>query len=214
MSSLLRRVEDTRQLEAVECRIVLVGSASVGKTSIIRRYVDNEFLEESSASPTINLDVAERIEADWDPPMKLTIWDTVGQERFGVMSTSAIKRAHVLIVVYAIDDEQSFDTAREWLDKLSEERGGNTVTILVGNKLDRVAQGQERVDEQRASLLCETAGCSAHYRVSAKTNAVVRDIFSGIQRIYAQNPMYFAGKKGVITVSSQNNNNQRRGCMC
>lgn len=213
MSSLLRRVEDTQQLEAVECRIVLVGSASVGKTSIIRRYVDNEFLEQSSASPTTGLDVCDRIEADWDPPMKLSIWDTAGQERFGALTTTAIKKAHVLIVVYAIDDAQSFDTAREWLNKLSEERGGNAVTILVGNKLDRVAQGEERVDEELASQLCKTAGCCAHYRVSAKTNAVVRDIFSTIQLIYAQNPMYFAGKKGIITISAQNDN-QRRGCMC
>ena len=69
--------------------------------------------------------------------MKLHIWDTAGQDRFKSIAPLYYKYAHAALVVYAIDDEQSFTAVGGWIEQLDEHANvPKMVKFLIGNKSD------------------------------------------------------------------------------
>ena len=69
--------------------------------------------------------------------MKLHIWDTAGQDRFKSIAPLYYKDAHAALVVYAIDDEPSFNAVSGWIDQLDEHANvPKMVKFLIGNKSD------------------------------------------------------------------------------
>ena len=86
---------------------MLVGNSNVGKTCIATRYKEGKFT--SDHAPTVG---ASYFQKNFSFPdgstLKLQIWDTAGQEKFKSVAPLYYKGAHAALVVYAIDDEESF----------------------------------------------------------------------------------------------------------
>lgn len=220
MSNLLRkRQAEPEECEAIECRILFVGSPDCGKTSIIQRYTRNTFSEEKQSSPRfIGIDPLDHLELEFEPPVKFVIWDSNGAEAFECTKSSVFRSSHIIVVVYAIDDEQSFSTAERWLKKIRKARGSNCITMLVGNKFDRAKDAESPVvKKSQGENLSERYDCKLHIQTSAKTNAAVRDIFSKVPEIYAQEPGVFAGAQSVIRLeppSSTSSSQTSKKCSC
>ena len=87
-------------------KILTIGESQVGKTSILRRYVDNKFERHHLA--TIGIDYQTKTLKIKDKEIKLKIWDTAGQERYRNIANQAYKGADGIILVYDITDELSF----------------------------------------------------------------------------------------------------------
>ncbi|TNV75826.1 hypothetical protein FGO68_gene10410 [Halteria grandinella] len=120
----------------LEAKIVLVGSSGVGKTCIATRYKEGKF--ESDYKATVG---AAYFQKNFGFPdgtqLKLHIWDTGGSEKFKSVAPLYYKDAHAALIVYAIDDEQSFQQVDYWLDQLRDH--GNMpkmVKYVIGNKSD------------------------------------------------------------------------------
>ena len=118
-----------------EIKLLTLGNASVGKSSIILKYTDNIF--DSNSLSTLGVDFKQKkIKLKNGNIIKLQIYDTAGQERFKSVSHSFIKKAEGVILMYDIGFKQSFEAIDNWFESIKENGKENLPIILVGNKCD------------------------------------------------------------------------------
>lgn len=96
MSSPANSSQDSQGIAAL--KILLVGTSSVGKSSLLLRYTDDEYLGPEEASATIGVDYKIKSISVGGKRYKLSIWDTAGQERFRTLTSSYYRGAHGVIV--------------------------------------------------------------------------------------------------------------------
>ncbi|PLW19789.1 hypothetical protein PCASD_20818, partial [Puccinia coronata f. sp. avenae] len=113
----------------VQVKLVLLGEAAVGKSSVVLRFVQNDLKR------TRNLPLKCRLE---DKIIKFEIWDTAGQERFHSLAPMYYRNAQAAIVAYDITKSSSLDKAKSWVKELQRQGHPNIVIALIGNKLDLV----------------------------------------------------------------------------
>jgi len=116
-------------------RVVIVGDQTVGKTSLLLRFVDNVFIAENVTTNGANM--KSRIVQLGKKTVQLNIMDTCGQELFRTISRSIYHNADAVIVVYDQGNEKSFNNVQFWLrevDKYS--NNPNCHKVVVGNKTD------------------------------------------------------------------------------
>lgn len=129
--------------ERLVVKIIVLGCANVGKTSLMKRYCQNTFTQTRRA--TIGVDFAtKRVEVNGQSVL-LQIWDTAGQERFhgGTLGGPFYRGADGALIVYDLSDAQTFDQVDQWrrelLSKLTRENDEGAIpTVVVGNKTDKV----------------------------------------------------------------------------
>lgn len=128
-------------------KIVLAGDSATGKTSLIRRYLNNKF--DSDYVSTIGIDFGKKTILTPDNSyVQLHIWDTCGQERFDSVSSQYFRGAHCIIIVYDITQRNSFNCIeKRWINTIKENCENATYVVLVGNKLDK------RIAKQKALKL-------------------------------------------------------------
>jgi small GTP-binding protein len=120
----------------IQVKLVLLGEAAVGKSSVVMRFVNNEF--QPNKEPTIGaafLTQKCRLE---DRSLRYEIWDTAGQERFHSLAPMYYRNAQAAVVVYDITKGTSLEKAKSWVKELQRQANPNIVIALVGNKLDLV----------------------------------------------------------------------------
>jgi len=124
--------------------IITLGSSEVGKTCIIRRYIDNEYI--SSTISTIGIDCKAKIFTINSIKYKIIYYDTAGQERYASISSKYIKSANGVILVYDITNKKTFSKIEEWSNIL-ERNNKNYSAVLVGNKMDLESERQVSTNE-------------------------------------------------------------------
>ena len=129
--------------EIEQFKVILLGDSGVGKSAIIGRFSDNEF--HASHITTIGVDFRYKDVTVDGTTVRLQIWDTAGQERFRTITNKFYRNTSAIIIVYAIDDVNSFQNVRTWLadidSHISADQGSansepKLVKYLVGNKAD------------------------------------------------------------------------------
>ena len=121
-------MEDEENKE--EIKIILVGSNGVGKSSIILRYINDQFNE--NLAPTINSKQTSKSVIFKEFKTKLTydIWDTVGQEIFRGISKLFYNNSSIVILVYDITLEKSFiDIQDVWYEEVKNNTSPNVGKI-------------------------------------------------------------------------------------
>jgi Ras-related protein Rab-6A len=126
-------------------KLVFLGDQSVGKTSIITRFMYDKF--DQNYQPTIGIDFLSKTLYLEDRTVRLQLWDTAGQERFRSLIPSYIRDSSVAVIVYDVSNRQSFLNTARWVDEVRTERGKDVVIVLVGNKTDLVDKRQVSVEE-------------------------------------------------------------------
>ena len=153
-------------------KVLLVGNSSVGKSSLLLRFVDNQWND--LFVPTIGVDFKIRTMEIDNKNVKLQIWDTAGQERFKNITASYYRGAHGIFVVYDISDTESFKNINNWLIEIEKNANKNVYKILVGNKCD--LEDKRTVSYQQGKELAETYGMQ-FIETSAKSNTNVDEAF-------------------------------------
>ncbi|XP_047398680.1 ras-related protein Rab-17 isoform X1 [Sciurus carolinensis] len=156
-------------------KLVLLGSGSVGKSSLVLRYVKDDF---KSVLPTVGCAFFTKVVDLGASSLKLEIWDTAGQEKYRSVCHLYFRGASAALLVYDITRKDSFHKAQQWLADLEKElHPGEVVVMLVGNKTDLGAQrevtfqeGKEFAESNRL-LFMET---------SAKLNLQVSEVFCAV----------------------------------
>lgn len=157
-------------------KLVLLGEAAVGKSSLVLRFVKGQFHEYQESTigaafltQTVHLD---------DTTVKFEIWDTAGQERYHSLAPMYYRGAQAAIVVYDVTNPDTFARAKTWVKELQRQASPNIVIALAGNKCDLPTRAINQEDanayaEENNLLFMET---------SAKTAANVNEIFMAIAK--------------------------------
>jgi len=211
-------------------KLLLIGNSSVGKSSLLMRFTDAQFLPEDESSATIGVDFRVCKLEVGGRRVKLSIWDTAGQERFRTITSSYYRGAQGIIVAYDISNRETFDALPRWFTELETYVSPNVVKMLVGNKLDK--EFSRAVSEEEGRRFAERNGC-LFLEASAKTNIGVREAFLELVERILQTPELWAPAAprvtttatkanatqnqtmpGSIDLSAQQDQQQDGGCGC
>jgi small GTP-binding protein len=153
-------------------KIIFVGDAGVGKTTIISRIMDSPFSD--TYEPSIGIDFMSKNIKYHGQNIKLQIWDTAGQEKYKGLIPSYVRNSSVVFVVYDVSSKTSFDNIPKWINFIKSIE--NTTLILCGNKID--LQNRE-VQKETGEEFAKKEGIF-FFEVSAKTNENVKNMFYNV----------------------------------
>lgn len=158
-------------------KIVFLGDQSVGKTSLITRFMYDTFDDQYAA--TIGIDfLSKTMYLEDNKTVRLQLWDTAGQERFRSLIPSYIRDSHVAVVCYDITNKKSFTSLEKWINDVRMERGEDVIVVVVGNKSDLNAKRQ--VSSEEAETFSTDVGAKFFIETSTKANHNVKLLFKRI----------------------------------
>ena len=154
-------------------KVSLIGDAATGKTSIITRFIDDVFKEETSTTigvdfKIVSLDLGENTYA------KMQIWDTCGSERFKSITASFLKSCSAFILVFDLNRKNTFKSIENWI-KIINENTKPKFLILIGNKCDLIRD----VNKDEIISFCEKNKLN-YIEISVKENKNVEKIFKEV----------------------------------
>ena len=121
--------------EKYRYKIIILGEANCGKSSCAYRFINEEFPTELKS--TVGIDFYSRNIIYNDEKINLIIWDSAGQERFGIITKNYIRNINGIILMFDLSDIKSFERLNYWLGSLEDIMDLDDIPIiLVGNKCD------------------------------------------------------------------------------
>ena len=190
--------------------LMLLGDGQVGKTSLILRLTGNEF-NDSQLTTVGKESYVQQVDLH-GYTLKMKIWDTAGQERFKSMSVQVIKTSDAVILVYAINDKNSFLALDTWLGKLNETTDlSKKPIIIIGNKAD-LDESQREISYEEGKKYAESKGYH-FYETSAKTSQGVQEAFNDIfEQLYTCYESEITGKSKAKQAITLSDSQKKRRC--
>ncbi|KAF7665340.1 hypothetical protein LDENG_00146390 [Lucifuga dentata] len=160
-------------------RIIMLGDSTVGKSSLLKRYTEDLFLE--SINQTVGVDFyVHFLEVELGVRVKLQFWDTAGQERFRSVTRSYYRNSVGGLLVFDITNRASFDNIKEWHEEVCERvKPHKVLFMLVGHKSD--LDSERVVSREEAEKLAGQLGL-VYVETSAKTGQNTRQAFELLTR--------------------------------
>eukprot|EP01117_Protostelium_nocturnum_P019058 TRINITY_DN8144_c0_g1_i1.p1 TRINITY_DN8144_c0_g1~~TRINITY_DN8144_c0_g1_i1.p1 ORF type:complete len:210 (+),score=38.52 TRINITY_DN8144_c0_g1_i1:45-674(+) len=115
-------------------KVCLLGEAGVGKSSILNRYIRDEFHE--GEAPTIGAAFATKNHIRGSQTTKFEIWDTAGQERYHSLAPMYYRGSFAALIVFDITQYYTFEKAKAWITELRTNCPTIIALYIVGCKLD------------------------------------------------------------------------------
>ncbi|KMU85188.1 GTP-binding protein YPT52 [Coccidioides immitis H538.4] len=160
-------------------KLVLLGEAAVGKSSLVLRFVNNDFQE--NKEPTIGAAFLTQKCSLPTRTIKFEIWDTAGQERFASLAPMYYRNAQAALVVYDLTKPSSLTKAKHWVAELQRQASPGIVIALVRmkEKIKSAAGDARKISTQEASSYADDEGL-LFFETSAKTGVNVAEVFTAI----------------------------------
>ncbi|KAI9506992.1 small GTPase superfamily, partial [Russula earlei] len=159
--------------EPVLIKLLVLGVASVGKSSLLLRFIDQQWLPEGEKNPTIGVhkfDVKGK-------KVVLNIWDTAGDERLRAITSSYYRGTQGIMLVYDVTNRSSFEAIAWWFAERGKYVPELAVKMIVGNKSDKSQTRQ--VSAAEGAAYAARMGC-LFIESSAKTAVGVRETFRDV----------------------------------
>ena len=167
---------------SIKYKIIILGDAAVGKTSLRQRFMGKGFKE--TYGMTIGADFAAYRLQEGDKEWILNIFDLAGQQRFNTLNRGYYAGVNGAMIVFDITRPQSYENIQNWVTQLVENNGGNICPlVLVGNKADlRETQSVDsEVPATYAGELTKWSGFDVnYYETSALTGENVETAFKSL----------------------------------
>jgi len=154
-------------------KVLMIGDSGVGKSSLLLRFTSDTY---NNISLTIGVDFKEKLMTVGGKRLKLTIWDTAGQEHFRTLTKSYYRGAQGIILVYDVTRLETLTKLSDvWLEEVDVySTNQDCIKMLIGNKVDM--ESERVVSKEEGIEFARQHGCSFH-ECSAKTSVNVEKFF-------------------------------------
>ena len=186
-------------------KLILLGDSGVGKTTLLSRYMDEEFIPNLPCTIYADFKI-KSYKINSSTTAELVIWDTCGQEKYRSLTNQYFKDAHGVILMYDVYNKRSFTDLNMWLEEIKKNIIKENVSIiLVGNKVD--LNSRNTTFEQASNyakdngiLYCETSSKDG-YNIETAFENLVKDII--------EKRKYIIKKDNEIILNSSYDNKRR-----
>ena len=190
--------EDFAQYD-ISFKIIVIGDSGVGKSCLTTQAVRNNFEEFYTATIgfeflTFNMRINNNV-------LKLQIWDTCGQEVYKSLITNFYRNSSLALILYAINNMDSFKHAETWLNELKAQANPNVKIFLVWNKSD--LEDERVVSKEDGERFREEKNLDKFIETSAKTGENARGALLEAAKLLYKD--YLKAKKNL----ESNNDNQK-----
>ncbi|XP_013384995.1 ras-related protein Rab-20 [Lingula anatina] len=136
-------MSNTAKKKKADLKVVIVGEASIGKTCLIRRYIEGTFDPDTSTTLGASFYLKQ-----WGN-YNVALWDTAGEERFSGLSSFYCRGASAAILAFDPCSQQSFQALRERFVPLLEAAEKDCLHVVVATKADLVSPSTRAVSSQQ-----------------------------------------------------------------
>ncbi|CAK8695572.1 unnamed protein product [Clavelina lepadiformis] len=158
--------------QEITCKIVIIGDSGVGKTSVIRRFANNEF--SFDVATTLGQDFRSRLLKVGSNTCRLQMWDTAGAERFRSISSVYFRGVNGAIIAYDITNNNSFNNVKEWMGNFDQLVDAGVPKLLIGNKCD--LKTERKIEKAEGEKLAKASNM-LFGETSAKDNINIEHVF-------------------------------------
>eukprot|EP00043_Microstomoeca_roanoka_P026370 m.11378 g.11378 ORF g.11378 m.11378 type:complete len:199 (+) comp6504_c0_seq1:154-750(+) len=190
-------------------KLVLLGASGVGKSSLVLRFVRDEFRDHHEITVGAAF-LSKVVKLNSGRDVKLEIWDTAGQERYRSLAPMYYRGAQAAVVVYDITYPDSFTQAQEWIRELRAHTEGlqNILVVLAGNKVDQ--SERREVSVETVQEYAQNEGIK-YMETSALASVNTTQIFEYIAEELAKNSTGVSPTPAGVDLQAQQ---QARGGCC
>ena len=195
-------------------KTILIGDSGVGKTSLINRYVNNQFSDVYKA--TIGSDFLIKPVTVNGQQHTLQIWDTAGHERYGCVVTTFYRGSDCCVLCFDVTNRESFNHLEKWkndfLDGANSSNPSEIPIYVVGNKIDCDPTKRE-VSEDQAREWCQLNG-HKYFETSAMSATNVTDLFTTLAEdvVNKREDEEEPALSEPISIQKQGGSNQQNSC--
>ena len=156
-------------------KVLLLGAPAVGKTSILYRFVKNQFSYDYITTIGINY-LTKEIDMDKKDFAKLVIWDIAGQKKFKFLRKQYYEGTQGALVIFDLTQSKTFEALETWISELFSLIQKKIPIIIIGNKVDLIEEVGRSIDFDVVKEYAENKD-SIYIETSAKTGENVEDAF-------------------------------------
>ncbi len=155
----------------IQKKVSMLGDFAVGKTSLVRRYVEDRF--DDKYLSTIGVKVSRKVVSIGENDLHLLLWDLAGGDDFRHMGASYLRGSAAALIVCDLTRPETLDVCKEYIDQLAS-ISPQASSVLVGNKSDLV--NERTIDDQALIQVASTYNIPS-ILTSAKTGESVEEAF-------------------------------------
>lgn len=189
-------------------KLLLLGDSSVGKTSFINRFFNNEYNENELS--TLGIDFQYQILKKDNSIIKLLVWDTVGQEKFRAIPSKFYRNCDGILLFFDLEKPDSFNNISKWIQDINDNNNEtNCILYLLGNKIDL----SRKISLEQANLKAKELNVK-YFEISCKLNINIYDpVLEMINEILNKN-INTSHKKLTknLSLNSENHVKTKEGC--
>ena len=208
-------VEDPTLKEELKFKVVVVGDSGVGKTNLVRRFINNVFSKDAKA--TVGVEFLSKNFIVDNKVIKLELWDTAGQERYKAITAAYYRGAKGAMIVYDVTSKDSFDNVDKWHNELKTKGSQDINIIMIGNKSDledirhvTTEQGQDKAQFLQIPVM-ETSALDAS-NVKEAFNRLIQEMYLSIFSKSNDNNNTEKIEEGVSLKLDKNEAETKKGC--
>ena len=148
-------MDDSEEYEMM-IKVILIGDSGVGKTNIMSKFLNNQFLEDSKA--TVGVEFGSKLFIQQGHKIKAQIWDTAGQEKYKAITSAYYKGSKGALVIYDITQKETFANIEKWVNDLKCKGDPKITIIIIGNKND--LEEKRQISKEQGEEKAKSFGCA------------------------------------------------------
>ena len=181
-------------------KIIVIGNGRVGKSTLAIKFVKNVFTTEYKQTLGVDFLNIKKYIKKIDQTIDFYIWDTAGQDHFNAITRRYYRGADACLIVFSINDKESFTQVKSWHKKMTTECG-DIPTALVMSKID--LKSERKVSDEEAEKLAKELNIKLFY-VSSKDGIMVEECFVYLaEQNYKKNGNVLSGADNIEDVRNE-----------
>jgi len=181
-------------------KIIVIGNGQVGKSTLTVKFVKNIFTTEYKQTLGVDFLNIKKYIKKIDQEIDFYIWDTAGQDHFNAITRRYYRGADACLIVFAINDRESFNQIKSWHQKMTQECG-NIPAALVMSKID--LKNEIKVSNEEAENLSKELKLKL-FKISSKEGIQVEECFEYLAiKHYNNNGCVSSGAENIEDVQKE-----------